>query len=218
MGQSFQPHEAHIPFILQFMMDFNIYGMSFINLQNAFYRRDTATNEKESPQFMDNVSFQDEKQYMPMSVSKQSTCAIEIDVAGSDVLNRQAIKNGVDTNPGIAAIWEEEKLRRELAGLPTTESQMNCPLTLEREDLPPTSNDVYQKERMMRRLLVISQVKSQSSELPSFTFEVIVFNSVQYATCSFVSRVPIVKPRPMFCPKLTLLLLKTKEWICRMLR
>ncbi|XP_071444719.1 DNA polymerase zeta catalytic subunit-like [Hetaerina americana] len=39
LGKSFQPHEAHLSFILQFFIDFNLYGMNFINLSKVFYRR-----------------------------------------------------------------------------------------------------------------------------------------------------------------------------------
>lgn len=34
-----QPCEAHIPFILQFLMDFNLQGMNFIHLKKVFARR-----------------------------------------------------------------------------------------------------------------------------------------------------------------------------------
>lgn len=34
-----QPCEAHIPFILQFLMDFNLQGMNFVHLRKALARR-----------------------------------------------------------------------------------------------------------------------------------------------------------------------------------
>jgi DNA polymerase zeta len=36
----YQPHEAHVPYILQFMIDYNLYGMSNVNLKNVKFRRD----------------------------------------------------------------------------------------------------------------------------------------------------------------------------------
>jgi DNA polymerase zeta len=36
----YQPHEAHVPYILQFMIDYNLYGMSHVNLKNVKFRRD----------------------------------------------------------------------------------------------------------------------------------------------------------------------------------
>ena len=40
-GGIFQPYEAHLPFILHFMTDFNLHGMNFVDvsLEEAFFRR-----------------------------------------------------------------------------------------------------------------------------------------------------------------------------------
>lgn len=34
----FQPHEAHIPYHLQFMIDYNLHGMNFIKLSTVINR------------------------------------------------------------------------------------------------------------------------------------------------------------------------------------
>ncbi|KAF5890315.1 DNA polymerase zeta catalytic subunit, partial [Clarias magur] len=39
MNKCFQPHEAHIPFLLQFFIDFNLYGMNLIHLSAVRFRR-----------------------------------------------------------------------------------------------------------------------------------------------------------------------------------
>lgn len=36
----YQPHEAHVPYILQFMIDYDLYGMSHVILKNVKFRRD----------------------------------------------------------------------------------------------------------------------------------------------------------------------------------
>lgn len=41
LGQLFQPHETHLNFTLQFMIDYNLHGMSFINLSEIKFRRDS---------------------------------------------------------------------------------------------------------------------------------------------------------------------------------
>jgi hypothetical protein len=40
MGKVYQPHESHVPYILQFFIDFNLYGMSFLNVpkESIVYR------------------------------------------------------------------------------------------------------------------------------------------------------------------------------------
>jgi len=39
MNKVFQPCEAHIPYVLQFMIDFNLQGMNYIRLKSALARR-----------------------------------------------------------------------------------------------------------------------------------------------------------------------------------
>lgn len=40
MGTRFQPFESHIPFRLQFFVDFNLYGMGWLELEEALLRHD----------------------------------------------------------------------------------------------------------------------------------------------------------------------------------
>ncbi|XP_050494213.1 DNA polymerase zeta catalytic subunit isoform X4 [Bombus huntii] len=97
-GQSLQPHEAHIPFILQFMIDYNLY-----------------------------------------------------------------------------AIWNEERHRREAKDLENVESQFLYSNTSNRiYDL--TENDIYQEERLRKKLQSISQISeditSKTSKIHSYPLEV----------------------------------------------
>ena len=39
MGAVLQPHYSHVPFNLQFMMDYNLQGMNFIHLSRCLFRR-----------------------------------------------------------------------------------------------------------------------------------------------------------------------------------
>jgi DNA polymerase zeta len=41
MGQCFQPYEAHIPFYLQFMIDYNVNGMGFVHFDDVRFRPDS---------------------------------------------------------------------------------------------------------------------------------------------------------------------------------
>ncbi|KAK6915579.1 DNA-directed DNA polymerase, family B, multifunctional domain [Dillenia turbinata] len=38
LGRSLQPHEAHIPFLLQFLIDYNLYGMGHLHLSKIKFR------------------------------------------------------------------------------------------------------------------------------------------------------------------------------------
>lgn len=39
MNTPLQPHESHIPYLLQFFIDYNIYGMDYIELSHAIFKR-----------------------------------------------------------------------------------------------------------------------------------------------------------------------------------
>jgi hypothetical protein len=39
MGRIFQPFESHIPYLLHFLVDYNLYGMDFIDLSSVTFRR-----------------------------------------------------------------------------------------------------------------------------------------------------------------------------------
>ncbi|XP_051731999.1 DNA polymerase zeta catalytic subunit-like [Ctenopharyngodon idella] len=46
MNKSFQPHEAHIPFLLQLFIDYNLYGMNMISLAAVKFRKSSATDRQ----------------------------------------------------------------------------------------------------------------------------------------------------------------------------
>uniref|UniRef100_A0A023F1I9 DNA polymerase n=1 Tax=Triatoma infestans TaxID=30076 RepID=A0A023F1I9_TRIIF len=113
LGQSFQPHEAHIPYILQFFIDYNLYGMSYINIEKYIHRKEGI--DCENSKCLEKVSF----------------CQIEADAVADDILNVSQISGSTVSNPGLIHIWEEEKERRrteELSSDPSLQSyeNLNC--------------------------------------------------------------------------------------------
>lgn len=38
LGKIFQPHESHVPYVLQFLIDYNLYGMSFLYVPSEVVR------------------------------------------------------------------------------------------------------------------------------------------------------------------------------------
>jgi hypothetical protein len=145
------------------MIDYNIYGMSMINLKNIKYRQSFTSHanigrqSKSLYEILD--SHVEEKEYLPISVSKQSVCTLEIDAWASDILNREVIDKGIDLNPGIAAIWEEEKARR--VQLDLRDSQLMYPKSPERSQVSSflKNNDMYYQKQLAQRLYILdSQV------------------------------------------------------------
>ncbi|KAG7168014.1 DNA polymerase zeta catalytic subunit-like 1, partial [Homarus americanus] len=39
----YQPHESHVPYVLQFLMDHNLHGMNMIHLATCRFRRSQGT-------------------------------------------------------------------------------------------------------------------------------------------------------------------------------
>ncbi|XP_024880593.1 DNA polymerase zeta catalytic subunit-like, partial [Temnothorax curvispinosus] len=157
LNQTLQPYEAHIPYILQFMIDYNLYGMNLINLNSVKYRHPLQGCAREDSQSRSTMDLLDTQTYLPISVTRQSMCELEVDVHASEILNGQGVTKNMELNPGLAAIWDEEKARRAEAGLEDAKSQLLYPKTPSKIILPPTSSDLFQEGQLLKRLNAISQ-------------------------------------------------------------
>ncbi|XP_067429067.1 DNA polymerase zeta catalytic subunit isoform X1 [Thunnus thynnus] len=157
MNKIYQPHEGHIPYLLQLFIDYNLYGMNLVNLGAVKFRRsqskdDTpAVPDRQTPSSHPSISpwkspctsklnnstlggtfVRWEENAIPCSlvldeVERQSTCELEVDAVAVDILNRLEIENQIGRNPGLQAIWEDEKQRRreknQASQIETPESQ-----------------------------------------------------------------------------------------------
>ncbi|XP_026197359.1 DNA polymerase zeta catalytic subunit isoform X3 [Anabas testudineus] len=138
MNKSYQPHEGHIPYLLQLFIDYNLYGMNLVYLAAVKFRRsqNKEGSDGQTPSNHPRISpwkspctskLNDstlggtyahwEENALPCSlvleeVEKQSTCELEVDAVAVDILNRLDIENQIGRNPGLQAIWEDEKQRR----------------------------------------------------------------------------------------------------------
>ncbi|KAI1286929.1 DNA polymerase zeta catalytic subunit [Halotydeus destructor] len=111
MNREIQPYYAHIPYILQFFIDFNLNGMNFLNVREVRHRGDSAigvTGESK--------------------LTKLTCCDIEVDCKASHILN--ASESSINT--GLDLIWEEERERCRRTGNP---SQLSLPASQERPNL-----------------------------------------------------------------------------------
>ncbi|XP_029351648.1 DNA polymerase zeta catalytic subunit isoform X2 [Echeneis naucrates] len=145
MNKSYQPHEGHIPYLLQLFIDYNLYGMNLVNLGAVKFRRSQSKDisDRQTPNSHPNISPSKcpctfklydssvggafdrwEEKTIPCSllldeVERQSICELEVDAVAVDILNRLDIENQIGTNPGLQAIWEDEKKRRRERNLAT---------------------------------------------------------------------------------------------------
>ncbi|XP_045721283.1 DNA polymerase zeta catalytic subunit isoform X1 [Mirounga angustirostris] len=158
MNKFYQPHEAHIPYLLQLFIDYNLYGMNLINLAAVKFRkarrksdslRTTGSCKDRLPgNSLTGTLFLWEEDEIPSSlilegVEPQSTCELEVDAVAADILNRLDIEGQIGGNPGLQAIWEDEKQRRRNRN---ETSQISQPESQDRRFVPATENEkIFQK-------------------------------------------------------------------------
>ncbi|XP_069370752.1 DNA polymerase zeta catalytic subunit isoform X2 [Paralichthys olivaceus] len=170
MNKSYQPHESHIPFLLQFFIDYNLYGMNLVNLGAVKFRRslnkapDRQTSSscpsispwkspctsKLNDSTLGGTFVRWEENALPCSlvleeVEKQSTCELEVDAVAVDILNRLEIENQIGRNPGLQAIWEDERLRRREKNQST---QIETPESQDRGSVTPTESEKIFMKRL----------------------------------------------------------------------
>ncbi|KAM6185186.1 DNA polymerase zeta catalytic subunit [Rhynchocyon petersi] len=164
MNKFYQPHEAHIPYLLQLFIDYNLYGMNLINLAAVKFRKarrksdavcTTGSFKNQLPgNSLTGSLFRWEEDEIPSSlllegVEPQSTCELEVDAVAADILNRLDIEAQIGGNPGLHAIWEDEKQRRrnrnETSQISQTESQ-------DRKFVPATESEKKFQKRLQEIL------------------------------------------------------------------
>ncbi|XP_031333154.1 DNA polymerase zeta catalytic subunit isoform X2 [Photinus pyralis] len=153
----YQLHEAHIPFILQFMIDYNLHGMNFISLSEVRYRNNPDLPQVNIPKDL----------LLPTNVAKCSTSHTEVDGLAENIINRlEIIESKTCKNPGIEALWEDEKQRKRNQN---DSSQLSPCLSQNRMDIPPTDSHNFYKTALNHRLYsneVNSKVNQDLSVYP----------------------------------------------------
>ncbi|XP_016072971.1 PREDICTED: DNA polymerase zeta catalytic subunit isoform X1 [Miniopterus natalensis] len=164
MNRFYQPHEAHIPYLLQLFIDYNLYGMNLINLAAVKFRKArrksdplhaTGSYKDQLPgNSLTGTLFRWEENEIPSSlilegVEPQSTCELEVDAVAADILNRLDIEAQIGGNPGLQAIWEDEKQRRRNRN---ETSQISQPESQDRRFVPATESEKKFQKRLQEIL------------------------------------------------------------------
>ncbi|XP_055546251.1 DNA polymerase zeta catalytic subunit [Wyeomyia smithii] len=143
LSRVFQTYESHIPFILQFFIDYNLYGMSLLRVPTEAIRERTGSEQ---------------------GLSKMSTSEYEIDIQAADILNRTTMyqdKQSEYANPGIASIWNDECARRSLLAM-----ELPVPSSLSQSG---KTEIVTESDRFYRNLLISKLTEKQRVTQPSQT-------------------------------------------------
>eukprot|EP00737_Agarophyton_chilense_P001418 gb/GEZJ01001593.1/.p1 GENE.gb/GEZJ01001593.1/~~gb/GEZJ01001593.1/.p1 ORF type:complete len:831 (+),score=91.64 gb/GEZJ01001593.1/:2619-5111(+) len=119
------PYASHVPFVLQFLSDFSLAGMDYIHLSQVRFRvplpepppNADVLGHYESPldkrMFYDGLQNTNTDVLWPFSVSKRSTCVLEMDALSSQIMTVVSEKHGAYnfTSRTLAVLWDEERLR-----------------------------------------------------------------------------------------------------------
>ncbi|KAJ2480659.1 DNA polymerase zeta [Coemansia sp. RSA 2131] len=143
MGQKFDIFESHLSYTLQFLVDYNLYGMSWMNLDGVRFRSLLPSEAStDSTQAITDSSVAPEHRWVPKDVPdylvnpappvRTSTCELEADVTAANIINRRRVRQrhihhrrhevDIDTHferlvPSLDAIWADENKRRASHGM-----------------------------------------------------------------------------------------------------
>ena len=130
MKRVFQPYEAHLQYLLQWMCDFNLYGCAFVEVGAAKVSWRAPVPREEDALAPDggwhfwHAGSVDVRNISHEGVyPRQSHCQLEIDIRVEDILNRRDIKprelhhSFVERLASLENLPPEEKLVHSMAGL-----------------------------------------------------------------------------------------------------
>ncbi|KAK5651292.1 hypothetical protein OQA88_12636 [Cercophora sp. LCS_1] len=130
MGQKFQPYEAHLSFLLQFMVDYNLYGCDYINSERVVFRAPVPQHDfsEDAPRTWDDETIPPERITDDPSLPRASHCSVEVDICVKDILNRKEVKarplhhgfvekdhplpSDLKLVHSMAGLWKDETKRR----------------------------------------------------------------------------------------------------------
>ncbi|KXS22182.1 hypothetical protein M427DRAFT_106570, partial [Gonapodya prolifera JEL478] len=162
MGRPLQPHESHIPYLLQFLLDHNLFGMDFIHLRNVLFRTpinapETPVNSSPSPHHISPSTVPPHlvwpQKTAPQPPNRISRTDLEMDCWCADILNRGLISE----RPHEATL----RLANSSSAASATASHSN-----ERAPYVPSLSTLWSDERVRRVRLGLSTNLQPPSEAP----------------------------------------------------
>ncbi|BEJ14698.1 hypothetical protein CspHIS471_0404650 [Cutaneotrichosporon sp. HIS471] len=143
LGKVWQPHEAHLSHVLQFMCDFDLYGCGWLNLSGGLFRHPLPeVGEEDPPGWLTSETIPSHMAYSPnISPPRDTYSSLEIDVLPHQILNRyrlaerplhqdfiellhQPLHPEEKLVPAMKELWEDERRRRAAKGLGTSEAAL----------------------------------------------------------------------------------------------
>ncbi|KAG0168869.1 DNA polymerase zeta, partial [Apophysomyces sp. BC1034] len=203
MGMTYQPYEAHISFELQFMMDYNLYGMDLIHIspkdQNMGLKfRRPLMDEPKATFLSQSYSYSDDHplytvQTVPPDLQcdqqRISYCELELDIVTGSILNRLDLKerdihtifgeeskvypHGEKLVSSLASIWADEEKRRVSRGDSAISSESQT-----EDRIPHSGWSNEEKLRTMIDSMIQRDGNTVPNEQPTFPGVMTAFQAV----------------------------------------
>lgn len=131
LRRKFQPYEAHLQYLLQFMVDYNVYGCDYLDASKVAFRSPVPDYEDviNSPHTWHSQSILPESITTDPSLPRVSHCSIEVDICLQHIVNRKMVEERalhhdfIERNAPIpadlklvysmAGLWRDESKRRQ---------------------------------------------------------------------------------------------------------
>ncbi|KAL0937921.1 DNA polymerase zeta catalytic subunit [Colletotrichum truncatum] len=132
LKRKFQPYEAHLQYLLQFMTDYNLYGCGYLDASNVCFRSPVPSYDEEgnSQHLWHDRSIPQGRVLDDLNLPRVSHCSIEVDICVQHIINRRMVKerrlhhdfierlNPLPTDMklvySMAGLWKDETRRRKL--------------------------------------------------------------------------------------------------------
>ncbi|KAK4154857.1 hypothetical protein C8A00DRAFT_14013 [Chaetomidium leptoderma] len=155
MGRKFQPYEAHLQYLLQFMADYNLYGCDYLDAGKVTFRAPIPgpAGPDEPTRIWDSNTIPPETITDEHGLPRVSHCSIEADICVQDILNRKAVKErrlhhdfterehpipaDMKLVHSMAGLWQDETKRRKKRMVKSTPGDSPFP----QDALAPMSAD-----------------------------------------------------------------------------
>ncbi|KAF5019271.1 hypothetical protein F66182_8724 [Fusarium sp. NRRL 66182] len=129
MEYKFQPYEAHLQYLLQFMTDFNLYGCDYLEASSTKFRSPVPEygEGSNSLHMWHSRSIPESNITDESTLARSSHCSIEVDICVQDIINRKRVKErplhhdfierktplpGMKLVYSMAGLWKDETKRR----------------------------------------------------------------------------------------------------------
>ena len=125
LAKVFQPYEAHLQYLLQWMCDFNLYGCAYVETDQPYFRSPVPPRDElnEISHLWHDRSIDPDQMLAEDRFPRQSHCELELDIRVEDILNRNALQprelhhSFIERLASLENLPLEEKLVHSMAGL-----------------------------------------------------------------------------------------------------